>query len=112
MASTWPEIAAHLAGGTSGNTDNTDNTGNKGNTGNAADIVVIAPCGYDLDGAIEQTRTIIEHLPVGIPVWAIDANGYVVRPGPRLVDGIETFAAIIHGVGEVDPMIARRVDLH
>jgi iron complex transport system substrate-binding protein len=30
-------------------------------------------------------------------VWAIDANGLVVRPGPRLVDGVEAIAAILHG---------------
>ncbi len=30
------------------------------------------------------------------PVWAIDADGIVVRPGPRLVDGVEAIAAILH----------------
>jgi iron complex transport system substrate-binding protein len=29
-------------------------------------------------------------------VWAIDADGLVVRPGPRLVDGVEAIAAILH----------------
>jgi iron complex transport system substrate-binding protein len=29
-------------------------------------------------------------------VWAIDADGIVVRPGPRLVDGVEALASIIH----------------
>jgi iron complex transport system substrate-binding protein len=29
-------------------------------------------------------------------VWAIDADGIVVRPGPRLVDGVEAIAAILH----------------
>jgi iron complex transport system substrate-binding protein len=32
----------------------------------------------------------------GSPVWAIDADGIVVRPGPRLVDGVEALAAVIH----------------
>ena len=31
-----------------------------------------------------------------VPVWAIDADGLVVRPGPRLVDGVEALAAILH----------------
>jgi iron complex transport system substrate-binding protein len=31
-----------------------------------------------------------------IPVWAIDADSLVVRPGPRLVDGVEAIAAILH----------------
>ena len=29
-------------------------------------------------------------------VWAVDANGHFSRPGPRLVDGLETLAAILH----------------
>jgi iron complex transport system substrate-binding protein len=29
-------------------------------------------------------------------VWAIDADGIVVRPGPRLVNGVEALAAILH----------------
>jgi iron complex transport system substrate-binding protein len=29
-------------------------------------------------------------------LWAIDANALVVRPGPRLVDGVEAIASILH----------------
>jgi len=29
-------------------------------------------------------------------VWAVDADAAFVRPGPRLVDGVEALAAIIH----------------
>ena len=32
----------------------------------------------------------------GIPVWAIDADGIIVRPGPRLIDGVEAIASILH----------------
>jgi iron complex transport system substrate-binding protein len=32
----------------------------------------------------------------GLPIWAIDADGIVVRPGPRLVDGAEAIAWILH----------------
>jgi len=59
------------------------------------DHVVVAPCGYHLPGAIDQARTVASHLP-GIPVWAIDADGIVVRPGPRLIDGVEAIASILH----------------
>jgi len=38
----------------------------------------------------------VDDLPIGVPVWALDANGMIVRPGPRLVDGVETIAAILH----------------
>jgi iron complex transport system substrate-binding protein len=63
--------------------------------GEAPDLVVVAPCGYHLAGAAEQARVVAAALP-GVPVWAIDADGIVVRPGPRLVNGVEALAAIIH----------------
>jgi len=63
--------------------------------GEAPDLVVVAPCGYHLAGAAEQARVVATALP-GVPVWAIDADGIVVRPGPRLVNGVEALAAIIH----------------
>jgi iron complex transport system substrate-binding protein len=59
------------------------------------DLVVVAPCGYHLAGAAEQALIAAAALP-GVPVWAIDADGIVVRPGPRLVSGVEAMAAVIH----------------
>ena len=59
------------------------------------DVVVVSPCGYHLDGAAEQALTVAEGLP-GLPVWAIDGDGLIVRPGPRLVQGVEALAAILH----------------
>jgi iron complex transport system substrate-binding protein len=59
------------------------------------DLIIVAPCGYHLDGAIEQARVVARALP-GVPVWAIDADGIVVRPGPRLVNGVEAIAWILH----------------
>jgi iron complex transport system substrate-binding protein len=59
------------------------------------DVVVVAPCGYHLDGAAEQAALVAPRFP-GAQVWAIDADGLVVRPGPRLIDGVETLAAILH----------------
>src|SRR5579863_8354793 len=59
------------------------------------DIVVVAPCGYHLPGAIEQARAVTAAVP-GVPVWAIDADGIVVRPGPRLVNGVEALASVFH----------------
>ena len=61
----------------------------------APDLVVVAPWGYHLPGAIEQARFATQALP-GVPVWAIDADGIVVRPGPRLVNGVEALASILH----------------
>jgi iron complex transport system substrate-binding protein len=59
------------------------------------DVVIVAPCGFHLDGAVEQARTVAPSLP-GVPVWAIDADGIIVRPGPRVVNGVEAIAAILH----------------
>jgi len=61
----------------------------------APDLVVVAPCGYHLAGAVSQAAAVTASLP-GVPVWAIDADSLVVRPGPRLVDGVEAIAAILH----------------
>jgi iron complex transport system substrate-binding protein len=60
------------------------------------ELVIVAPCGYRLAGAVSQAAHVALSLPAGIPVWAIDANGLVVRPGPRLVEGVEAIAAILH----------------
>ena len=54
---------------------------------------MVAPCGFHLDDAAAQAELVARQLP-GLPVWAIDADGLVVRPGPRLVDGAEALAAI------------------
>jgi iron complex transport system substrate-binding protein len=66
------------------------------------DLVIVAPCGYRLAGAAEQAATVAGALAAARPgtaappVWAVDADGLVVRPGPRLVDGVEAIAAILH----------------
>jgi iron complex transport system substrate-binding protein len=75
---TWPEIAAANP-----------------------DLVIVAPCGYHLAGAVAQAAAVTAALP-GVPVWAIDADSLVVRPGPRVVDGVEAIAAIMHP-GAVPP---------
>ena len=59
------------------------------------DIVLVTPCGFHLDGAAAQAATVAPHFP-GAQVWAIDGDALVVRPGPRLVDGVEAIAAILH----------------
>jgi iron complex transport system substrate-binding protein len=56
------------------------------------DIVLIAPCGYDVERAARVGRTV--SWPAQI--WAVDANALLSRPGPRLIDGVETLAAIFH----------------
>jgi iron complex transport system substrate-binding protein len=79
----------------------------------APDVVIVAPCGYHLDAAVEQATAVRPRLaatPAGQAgqVWAIDADAYVVRPGPRVVTGVELVAWILAG-GEGDPPVADAV---
>lgn len=79
------------------------------------DVVLVAPCGYHLDAAAAQAAVVVDALAAaGLPgaaVWAVDADGLVVRPGPRLVDGVEALAAVLHpdAVGVPDPAAVRQV---
>ncbi len=59
------------------------------------DVVLVCPCGFHLDGAAEQAALVAAALPAPA-VWAIDGDGLIVRPGPRLVDGVEALAAVLH----------------
>ena len=59
------------------------------------DVVVVAPCGYDRDGAQAQAAAITDRLPAGVRVLAVDADGRWARPGPRLVDGVEELAGFL-----------------
>jgi len=60
-----------------------------------ADLVVVAPCGFGLDAAVEQSAAVAARLP-GVPLVAIDSARFVVQPGPSLVDGIEALAWALH----------------
>jgi iron complex transport system substrate-binding protein len=62
------------------------------------DLIVCAPCGYDLAGARSLADALVASgvLPPGVPVHAVDANAAWARPGTRLVDGVEELAAILH----------------
>ena len=77
-------------------------------TGLDVDHVVVAPCGFDLDGASVQAKSVIDLVPAGAAVWAIDADQLIVRPGPRLVEGAEVLAAAFAG-RPTDPALIRRI---
>jgi len=67
------------------------------------EVLIVTPCGFNLDKVIEQTPQLF-----GYPGWwelpavrdgrvyAVDANSYFARPGPRVVDGTELLAHLIH----------------
>ena len=73
------------------------------------DVVVVAPCGFGLASAIEQARLVQDQIPKSAEVWAIDADAVMVRPGPRLVDGVEALASIVHGAGAAATSVVARV---
>lgn len=65
-----------------------------------ADTVIIAPCGYNVErAATEGTAQLKRSDWAWIAkrrVWAMDSGGLLSRPGPRLVDGVETLAEVFH----------------
>jgi iron complex transport system substrate-binding protein len=76
------------------------------------DLIVVAPCGYRLDGAVELASGLHRSglLPSTVEVWAVDADATFVRPGPRVVDGVETLAGIAHpDVLSIPPGAATRI---
>ena len=76
------------------------------------EVIVVAPCGYRLAGAADLARQLLArgHLPSGVPVWAVDADAAFVRPGPRVVDGVEALAQILHpDLVSAPPGMAERV---
>jgi iron complex transport system substrate-binding protein len=69
----------------------------------APEVVVYMPCGYGLDDAHRQAEELFEveefaSLPAAErgQVFAVDASSYMSRPGPRLVDGLEILAWVLH----------------
>jgi iron complex transport system substrate-binding protein len=82
------------------------------------DVIVLAPCGFHVESvALEAARTPSLQGWHDVPavragaVWAVDASSYYSRPGPRLVDGVEHMARILHPeiFGMPAPAAARRI---
>ena len=67
------------------------------------DVLVLMPCGFDADrtmreaGALPELPGWSELSAVGDGrVWVVDANSFFSRPAPRLVEGVEILARILH----------------
>jgi iron complex transport system substrate-binding protein len=62
------------------------------------DVVIVMPCGYDAEIAHREAEMHRDELAaVGAgEVVAVDAAAYFSRPGPRLIDGLELLAHILH----------------
>jgi iron complex transport system substrate-binding protein len=58
------------------------------------EMIIVAPCGYGLDRATELARRVPA---IGdATVFAVDANAYFARPGPRVAEGVELLAHLFH----------------
>jgi iron complex transport system substrate-binding protein len=69
----------------------------------APEILIVSPCGFNLEKAVEQAEQLLQQpgwsdLPAvrANRVFAVNANAYFARPGPRVVDGVELLAHLIH----------------
>ena len=69
----------------------------------APEVIVVSPCGFKTRDALVQAallkaRAGWNDMPAvkNRRVYAVDANAYFARPGPRLVDGVELLAHLAH----------------
>jgi iron complex transport system substrate-binding protein len=66
--------------------------------GAGPDVVIVMPCGYDAQQAAAQARAYAGALARtrAQRIVAVNASAYFSRPGPRLTDGVELLAHILH----------------
>ena len=60
----------------------------------APEVVVVSPCGYRLPEAAELARSLPRVR--GARMYAVDANAYYARPGPRVAEGVELLGHLFH----------------
>jgi iron complex transport system substrate-binding protein len=62
------------------------------------EVVVVMPCGYDAPRAHAEAVTYEAELAAlnAERIVAVNASAYFSRPGPRLIDGLELLAHILH----------------
>jgi iron complex transport system substrate-binding protein len=58
------------------------------------EMIIVSPCGYRLERAVELARQMPQISDA--TVYAVDANAYFARPGPRVVEGVELLAHLFH----------------
>ena len=75
------------------------------------EIIVLAPCGYDLQQTMEQGRELLPRLKAlgAKQVWVTDATALFSRCTPASVRGVEVLAGIFHDAFDVEPGEARQL---
>lgn len=73
------------------------------------EVIVAMPCGYAAERAAHEARDHGPRLAALEPrtVVAVDAAAYFSRPGPRLIDGLELLAHVLHPESVPDPPAGR-----
>jgi iron complex transport system substrate-binding protein len=76
-------------------------------------VVVAMPCGFDADRAAAEAYLHADQIArlQAERVVAVDASSYFSRPGPRLVDGVEMLAHVLHPDRVGPPPPGRMVEL-
>lgn len=81
------------------------------------EVLVVAPCGYGLDQARAEADAWRERLTAVAPravaggrAWVADGSAYFNRSGPRVVDGVEILAALLHPAVYPDAPLAGRAE--
>ena len=69
----------------------------------APEFLIVSPCGFGVDAAAEQATQLLRQPGIAeLPavrddrVFAVNADAYYARPGPRVVDGTELLAHLFH----------------
>lgn len=58
------------------------------------ELVIVSPCGYRLEESVKLAKE-LPRVP-GAKIYAVDANAYFARPGPRVAEGVELLAHLFH----------------
>lgn len=94
-------------------------------TGLDPDVLIVMPCGYGLGVSRREAQIHADRLARVAPralrsgrAYVVDGSSYFNRSGPRVVDGIEILAALLHGgqappvdlTGRAEPFALRTTD--
>jgi iron complex transport system substrate-binding protein len=86
------------------------------------DVLIVMPCGYGLERSRQEAQGYAQRLTQVAPralasgrAYVVDGSSYFNRSGPRVVDGIEILAALLHAdrapqvdlTGKAEPLTQR-----
>jgi iron complex transport system substrate-binding protein len=79
----------------------------------APEVLIVMPCGFGMERTLEEIDVLltvpqVRQLPAFISgqVYVVDSSGFFSRAGPRLIDGLEMLASLLHPQAFPDPVPA------